>query len=265
MKYTNKDIKKFPKKSGIYKIYFKNSKSNKVYIGSASGKLGFYGRWKSHISSLSNGKSKNNILQLATNKYKIDNLIFEVIEYCNSVDCLIREQYYIDEYNSYEFGYNGRPKSSNNGCLPMNKSTKDKISNKWKVKRDMYVDDVKRLYEIENKTTREICEILNISRNFLRKIFIENNIHPRKESGLKKTKIYQYKNGFLINEWDSLNECVRNNNFNSNGIRSVIIGKCIHYKGFYFSYEILNKSEVLDIEDKFKINANNRKYYYYKS
>jgi excinuclease UvrABC nuclease subunit len=41
MKYTNKDTKNFPRESGVYKIYFKNSNSNKVYIGSASGKLGF--------------------------------------------------------------------------------------------------------------------------------------------------------------------------------------------------------------------------------
>lgn len=44
MKYTIDDIKSFPLETGIYKIYFNNSINNKVYIGSASGRYGFYGK-----------------------------------------------------------------------------------------------------------------------------------------------------------------------------------------------------------------------------
>ena len=36
MEYTIKDRKNFPITTGVYCIYFKNNKSNKVYIGSAS-------------------------------------------------------------------------------------------------------------------------------------------------------------------------------------------------------------------------------------
>jgi len=89
----------------------------------------------------------------------------------------------------------------------MNNEAKKKISDRWKSKRDEHLNDVRKLYIDELKTTREICETLNISRSFLSKIFKENNIEPRKESGLKKRKIYQYKNGYLISEWLSLNEC----------------------------------------------------------
>jgi hypothetical protein len=81
MKYTIKDIKSYPKERGVYKIYFNNTLSDKVYIGSASGNSGFYSRWKSHISSLRSNKSGNNILQLASNKYGIDNIVFEVLIY----------------------------------------------------------------------------------------------------------------------------------------------------------------------------------------
>lgn len=262
MKYTIKDIKSFPKEIGVYKIYFSNTSSGKVYIGSASGKSGFYSRWKSHISSLKNNKSGNNILQLASNKYDIENMVLEILEICDKKLCLTREQFYIDKYDSYNFGYNGRPKASNNGCLPMNNEAKKKISDRWKSKRDEHLNDVRKLYIDELKTTREICETLNISRSFLSKIFKENNIEPRKESGLKKRKIYQYKNGYLISEWLSLNECLRQQSFNANGIRCVLIGKCIHYNGFYFSYEKLDSDEVIRIENEFKITAKSRKYYY---
>ncbi len=38
------------KQKGIYKIT--NIINGKIYIGSASGKYGIYGRWNSHISEL---------------------------------------------------------------------------------------------------------------------------------------------------------------------------------------------------------------------
>jgi len=236
MKYTINDTKFFPKTNGVYKISFTNSINGKVYIGSASGGYGFYTRWKSHISSLKNKKSGNTILQLATNKYDLSNIIFEVLEFCEKDDCLNREQFYIDKYNSYNYGYNGRPKSSNNGCLPMKKVTKDKISDKWKIKRDFYVGEVRRLYINENKNTREISDILNISRTFIQKIFKENEIEPRKNFGLQKVRFYQYKDGILIKEWDSINDCVIRNSFNSNGIRIVLNGQCFFYKNFHFNY-----------------------------
>jgi hypothetical protein len=261
MIYTILDSNVFPKKRGIYKIYFTNSESSKFYIGSASGNLGFYGRWKSHISLLKRNVSKNTILQNASNKYGIDNIIFEIIEECDS-DILIREQHYIDVLNSYYSGYNARPKSSNNGGLKMKESSKLEIHKKWKKNRDLFTKDVITLYENENKTTREICKILKISRNFLSRIFKENNIIPRKESGLPKKKIFQYKDGIFINEWESINKCSRENMFNTNGIRLVLNGKCIHYKNFYFSYNLLSQEEISKIYREFKINAKSRKYYF---
>jgi len=258
--YKIDNIKDFPKENGVYKIYFKDCKSKKIYVGSASGDDGFYGRWKSHISQLRNNKSGCNILQKAFNKYfNGDNLIFEILEICDVKDCLIREQYYIDTLNTYNKGYNARPKASNNGGLKMKKSTKELIHNKWKLKRDELSDEVRKLYE-NGKTTREICKLLNISRNFLKRIFIENDIIPRKEKGLKKRKVYQYISNTLINEFNSINECSRELKLNTHGIDLVLNGTCIHYKGFYFSFNKLNTEELYDIISKFKIKSKNVKY-----
>jgi len=250
----------FPKTNGVYKIYFTDCKSKKIYVGSTSGKDGFYRRWKSHISQLKNKKSRCTILQNAFNKYfNVDNLIFEILEVCDKKDCLIREQYYIDTLDSYNKGYNARPNASNNGGLKMKGTTKKIIFNTWKIKRDKISQEVEELYE-SGKTTREVCKILNISRNYLKKIFIENNITPRKERGLKKIKVYQYSNNILLNEFESINKCSRELKLNIHGIDLVLNGTCIHYKGFYFNYNKLNEYEVSEIYNKFRIKSKNVKY-----
>ncbi len=105
MIYTINDKKIFPNSIGVYKISFINN-NGKVYIGSTSNKKGFYKRWYKHILELSRNISKSPRLQNAVNKYGIDNIRFEIIEECDKYNCIEKEQYYIDKYNSYKFGYN---------------------------------------------------------------------------------------------------------------------------------------------------------------
>lgn len=260
MKFNIKEIKNSPKTTGVYKIYFKNSENNNVYIGSCSNKNGFYDRWKSHKSALVKNKKHNPILQHAYNKYGKENIIFEIIEECEPSLCLEREQYYIDLYDSYNNGYNARPLSSNNGGFIHSEETKLKIFNRYKSIRDSYCEQVNSLYK-EGKTTREICKILNISRNFLRKIFKENNIIGKKESGLKKRKVYQYDmNGNFIQNFECVNECVRLLGVNIHGIFTVLSGQCKHYKNFYYSYNYLTPDEVLNNINRLIIKSKNVKY-----
>ena len=144
MKYTKNDINIFPSYTGVYSISFSNNTNDKVYIGSASGTKnkilkdnGFHGRWRKHIHNLSKNKSKT-ALQYAANKYGLDNIIFEIIEKCDSSICLDREQYYIDNYNSYNAGYNSRPIASNNGGLICSDDRRKKIEGTCKENRDNY-------------------------------------------------------------------------------------------------------------------------------
>lgn len=263
MIYRLDNIKNFPKSKGVYKIYLDECKSKKIYVGSASGKNGFYGRWKSHISQLKNNKSGCNVLQKAFNKYfNGNNLIFEILEICDAENCLIREQYYIDILKSYNKGYNARPHASNNGGIKMKKTTKELIYNKWRIKRDKLSDDVGKLYE-SGKTTREICKVLKISRTFLKRIFDENNIITRKDRGNKKKMVYQYSlDGNFIKEFESLNMCSRELNLNMRGISLVLNEKCSKYKNYYFSFKIMSKEEILEKQLFFKkkLENKNRKY-----
>jgi len=78
--------------TGIYKI--KNIINNDCYIGSAS--YTFNKRWNTHKHQLKNNKHHSIILQRAWNKYGENNFNFEIIEYCEPYECLIKEQHYLD-------------------------------------------------------------------------------------------------------------------------------------------------------------------------
>ena len=89
----------------IYQI--RNKVNNKIYIGSTNN---LKRRWESHIYQLKNNIHHSIKLQKAWNKYGEDNFEFSIIEEFNSDnedDKYIKEQYYLDLYESYtDKGYN---------------------------------------------------------------------------------------------------------------------------------------------------------------
>jgi len=89
--------------SGVYKIL--NLLDGKVYVGSSTRTI--KRRLWEHLYRLRLNKHINSHLQNAFNKYGESNFKFEIVEFCNSEDCLIREQYYKDLWKSYDdnFGY----------------------------------------------------------------------------------------------------------------------------------------------------------------
>lgn len=94
----NKIISENKNKSGVYRWI--NNKSGKAYVGSSvnlSARLYRYYSLK-HIEV----QSKSSIIRKALLS-GYSNFSFEILEYCNKEDCIIREQYYIDllkpEYN----------------------------------------------------------------------------------------------------------------------------------------------------------------------
>lgn len=82
-------------KSGIYKIT--SLKHQKSYIGSS---LNILKRKESHYYLLSINKHGNKHLQHIYNKYGEDNLLFEIICYCDNKYLLQLEQWFIDNDNS---------------------------------------------------------------------------------------------------------------------------------------------------------------------
>jgi group I intron endonuclease len=85
--------------SGIYQI--RSIKDGKLYVGSS---VDIGKRWKTHINCLNLGKHHAHHLEAAWVKYRSENFVFEIIEYCDKSQLIEREQYYIDtlkpEYNT---------------------------------------------------------------------------------------------------------------------------------------------------------------------
>lgn len=80
--------------SGIYIIT--NTKNSKVYVGST---VNFEKRWGEHRSRLQKGSHVNPHLQLSWNKYGEKAFVFDVLEYLDDSDKLIKtEQLWMDKY-----------------------------------------------------------------------------------------------------------------------------------------------------------------------
>lgn len=81
--------------SGIY-IIFSNQKPDKLYIGSA---VNLRERWKRHRRELRRKKHFNAKLTNHVNLYGVDDLLFQVIEYCPKEELIQKEQFWIDFFN----------------------------------------------------------------------------------------------------------------------------------------------------------------------
>ncbi len=120
-------------KAGVYSIT--NLRNGKVYIGSAAA---IRGRMHYHRSFLRRGKHDNQYLQRAWAKYGEAAFRFDVLEICELVTLIEREQYWIDSLNACNRsnGYNICPaagsamqgrKHSEESCAKMSKQRKGKI------------------------------------------------------------------------------------------------------------------------------------------
>lgn len=78
---------------GIY--FIENLTTKEIYVGSSRD---LHHRKLAHFSTLRNGNHNNCRLQKSYNKYGRENFSFSVIEFVDSVECLVeREQFWLDE------------------------------------------------------------------------------------------------------------------------------------------------------------------------
>lgn len=113
-------------RQGVYCIY--NLKTKKRYIGSASKSL--TKRLWQHRRSLNFDRHYNKYLQAAWNKYGESSFEFLVLEKCHPDDCIAREQFWMDKFQSYKkpFGYNFSPTAGSPRGVRHSKATRKKVS-----------------------------------------------------------------------------------------------------------------------------------------
>jgi len=98
-----------------------------------------------------------------------------------------------------------------------------------------------------------------VSCEFITRILKENNITIRNNKGIKNIEIYQYDIfGNYIKKFNSIRECARDMNVDTQSINNVLQNKCKHSKNYYYSLYFLEKNEI---ENNIKkLNLNLREY-----
>ena len=109
--------------TGIYKIT--NIVTGKCYVGST---ININKRFIKHKTELKCNKHHSLKLQNSYNKHGVNSFVYETIEECSEDIIIVREQHYIDLYNSYREGYNCAPKAGNRLGLKHSDESKRKMS-----------------------------------------------------------------------------------------------------------------------------------------
>ncbi len=222
-------------KSGIYQI--KNIITDKVYIGSA---ININLRWKEHLNDLKGNKHHSIKLQRSFNIHGIDNFMFEVIEPCDIIILIEREQFFIDMFDSYNNGYNCIPTAGSRLGSIQSEETKEKIRQKLKgrvsPRKGVEVTDETKIKMSNSKLGVSISEEakVNMSKS---KLGNKNPFYGKKvkEENKQYKKINQLsKDGVLIKEWPSITECANFFNIDINSISKVLHGKRKTTAGFKF-------------------------------
>jgi len=166
--------------SGIYQIT--NSINSKIYIGSS---INLKQRFNDHKKLLRHDKHPNQHLQSSWVKYGESNFEFKILEIVNIELLLIKEQYYIDFFNSSnkKTGYNISKIAGN--TLGTKRTDVCKLKMSLSRVKESRVQEL--VYLSENSPNPYEIKIKNMGKN-----------------NKKSKPVLQYDiNGNLIKEWDS--------------------------------------------------------------
>lgn len=138
--------------TGVY--CWLSKKDSKRYVGSAA--RSFNLRKKEHLNALRRGIHYNSHLQGAWQKYGEINFEFVILERCNPLECLEREQVWIDAYRSSEqdFGYNFQPTAGSNLGVKWSAEVIAKFSASAKARSER-PGEIERLKQIGQHPTEE--------------------------------------------------------------------------------------------------------------
>lgn len=218
----------------IYKI--ENQINGHVYIGQT--KYNCKIRWSSHRNEYKRKSSHNynTYLYNAMRKYGIDAFDFSVIESCPDDQLNDREKYWIEQYDSFNNGYN-MTIGGEGGTVT--KETEEQICKYWK--------DGLAIWQIQSKT--ELCY------NTIQRILNENMDTYTKEEAHRrgfankepddKRKVLQYSlSGDLLNEYDSIRSASEAIKTKESNIYAACSGKTMSSQGYIWRYKSQDKPDA---------------------
>lgn len=148
----------------IYKIT--NDINNKIYVGKTN--LDIKTRWRTHLADRTREHNLNRPLYRAMNKYGIEHFHIEEIEECSIEEAPIREQYWIEHYNSYHYGYNATLGGDGKTLIDY--------------------DKVLELYDTTQLQLNQIAKIMNCGVDAIRYIVAANRENPNWMERTNKSK-----------------------------------------------------------------------------
>ncbi len=145
---------------GIYAI--RNKVNDAVYIGSS---INIAKRRYNHNYQIKKCSHNNRYLTRAIKKYGSENFIFEIIEECEVSVLKEREQFFIDKYRAFGFGYNLLPNAYRNCGYKHTKSALIKMGMthkgvKFTKEHKKKISDALKNY----KRTQEHCNNISLSK-----------------------------------------------------------------------------------------------------
>lgn len=133
------DKKKYSRRIGIYRLY--STIDNRCYIGSSKD---LFKRLTTHFNKLEQGKHSNKKLQSFYTDHPC-NLEYEVLCFCKSHELNEKEDFYRNEYCSFENGFDLMAKSCRKSGNIVSKKKKDvltKLKESNKVRREKITKEV---------------------------------------------------------------------------------------------------------------------------
>lgn len=224
--------------SGIYQI--RNLINSHIYIGSS---CDLNLRQKDHFRHLRYGTHHNKYLQNAYNKYGEDQFVFEILEYCDKNELIIREQWYIDSWNPE---YNLCPTAASPLGFKHSDETKN-LLRELKLGLPSFFKGKKHTTETKNRMSENHANVSgdknpmfgkhlsNKSKEKLSKSRIGRFIgkdHPNSKSVLQ----IDSKTNEILYQFESINLASKETNISGGHITLVCQGKRKHAGGYKWKY-----------------------------
>jgi hypothetical protein len=246
----------------------KNKITNKYYIGSCTNKRGICDRFRRHIYHLKLNTHHSQKLQRSFDKYDKDLVKWEFIlfEEITKENYKIREQYYINKFDSYNNGYNSTPLVGvvNHGV--MSDKHKKAISDSKQNMLDMDIVDIFQKYN-DGLHYRKIGKFYNLSAPTISSIINNNKYYSdvKKTHNLKKERYFYIFYNLIENKFykvDNFTKFCRDNNLNNKMMMQLMSRKI--KMTFLKNWTVFRKENFSLTELRNKIKINNKIHILYK-